>query len=56
MRMGTRGSRLAMAQARWVAARIAAGGRTSEPEPVVIRTRGDADSRPLFAIDQKGIF
>jgi len=56
VRMGTRGSRLAMAQARWVAARIAAGGRTSEPEPVVIRTRGDADSRPLFAIDQKGIF
>lgn len=54
--MGTRGSRLAMAQARWVAARLAAAGACEAPEPVVIRTRGDADARPLFAIDQKGVF
>lgn len=54
--MGTRGSRLAMAQARWVASRLEDAGACEAPEPVVVRTRGDVDARPLFAIDQKGVF
>lgn len=45
-----------MAQARWVAGRLAEAGACAAPEPVVVRTRGDADPRPLFAIDQKGVF
>lgn len=54
--MGTRGSRLALAQARWVAGELCAAGAGGEFSTVVIRTRGDADSRPLFAINQKGVF
>ncbi|MHB8689966.1 MAG: hydroxymethylbilane synthase [Solirubrobacteraceae bacterium] len=40
MRIGTRGSALALAQARWVAARIA-DGPSGEPELIPITTSGD---------------
>jgi hydroxymethylbilane synthase len=54
-RVGTRGSRLAIAQTE-----IALGTlkkRTSlEFEVVTITTRGDIDKRPIFTIDEKGVF
>ncbi len=54
--MGTRGSRLAIEQATWVAASLVTAGAGEAFSLVVVRTRGDADARPLFAIDQKGVF
>jgi hydroxymethylbilane synthase len=54
-RVGTRGSRLAIAQTE-----IALGTlrkRTPlEFEVVTITTRGDVDKRPIFTIDEKGVF
>jgi hydroxymethylbilane synthase len=57
LRIGTRGSRLALAQADWVKKRLVAAGVTGAAELVVIRTSGDrfAD-RPLAAIGGKGLF
>lgn len=55
LRLGTRGSALALAQARWVAARLAE--RAVECELVVIRTAGDRDqSSPFAAVGAPGIF
>lgn len=56
IRVGTRGSRLAVAQTE-----LALGAlRNSHPganfEVVTISTRGDVDKRPLFTMDAKGIF
>ncbi|MBI4230556.1 MAG: hydroxymethylbilane synthase [Planctomycetes bacterium] len=52
LRLGTRGSPLALAQARWVAARL--GGAS---EIVVVRTEGDRDaSRPLAEFPEPGAF
>ena len=55
-RIGTRGSRLALAQAGWVQERFRTAG-VGEPELVVIRTSGDRIvDRPLYAVGGKGLF
>jgi hydroxymethylbilane synthase len=59
LRVGTRGSSLALVQARMVAARLAAalGARQEEIALVVIRTSGDAiRDRPLAEVGGKGLF
>lgn len=59
LRIGTRGSPLALAQARTVAARLAAAMQVEETaiELVVIRTTGDAiQDRPLADVGGKGLF
>lgn len=54
--IGTRGSRLSLAQTRWVIGMLKDANQDCDYEIVTITTRGDTDSRPLFAIDQRGIF
>ena len=55
MKLGTRGSRLALWQAEWVRDRLAATGVAVEL--VVIKTRGDAEvDRPLHQLEGKGFF
>lgn len=54
--IGTRGSRLSLAQTRWVADRLQRACPGLNLEIKTILTSGDRDSRPLFTIDQKGIF
>ncbi|GIW43015.1 MAG: porphobilinogen deaminase [Candidatus Binatia bacterium] len=57
VRIATRGSRLALAQSEWVAARIREARPDWITELVVIRTSGDQfTSRPLKAIGGKGLF
>ena len=56
VRVGTRGSRLAIAQTEIALAalrRVHAGVRF---EVITINTKGDVDKRPLFTMDEKGIF
>jgi hydroxymethylbilane synthase len=54
-RVGTRGSRLAIAQTEMALCTLRK--RTSlDFEVVTIRTRGDLDKRPIFSIDEKGVF
>ena len=56
VRVGTRGSRLAIAQTEIALAAL----RKVHPhvlfEVIAISTRGDVDKRPLFTLDEKGIF
>ncbi len=55
LRLGTRGSALALTQSRWVADRIRARGTPTEM--VVVRTTGDRmQDRPLPEIGGKGLF
>lgn len=54
--MGTRGSRLSVAQTSRVICELEGANPGCRYETVPITTRGDTDPRPLFAIDQKGIF
>lgn len=54
--IGARGSRLSVAQAEQVAGLLRARNPGHDFEICTIRTAGDADARPLFTIDQKGIF
>lgn len=55
-RIGTRGSRLALAQAGWVQERFRAAG-VGDAHLVVIRTSGDRIvDRPLYAVGGKGLF
>lgn len=55
-RIGTRGSRLALAQAGWVQERFRAAG-IGDADLVVIRTSGDRIiDRPLYAVGGKGLF
>ena len=55
MKIGTRGSQLALWQANWVRDRLAARGTHAEIE--VIKTTGDADvDRPLHQLEGKGFF
>ncbi len=55
-KIGTRGSKLSISQTNWVIRQI----KQKNPEHnfmiQTITTKGDTDARPLFAIDQKGIF
>lgn len=55
LRLGTRGSDLALCQARWVATALAQNGITAELE--IIETQGDTDvDRPLHLLEGKGFF
>ena len=54
--IGTRGSQLSLAQTNWVINELKKVNPDSEYEIKTIRTKGDTDTRPLFTINQKGIF
>src|SRR6266571_5149126 len=55
LKIGTRGSRLALWQAEWVRAELARRGVVVEL--VIVKTRGDADvDRPLHELEGKGFF
>lgn len=54
--LGTRGSQLSIAQTNWIVAELKKKNPEHEFEIVTIKTKGDTDARPLFTIDQKGIF
>jgi hydroxymethylbilane synthase len=56
VRLGTRGSKLSLWQARWVAMRLATAlpGRRIEIVPIV--TRGDVDREPFTELTEAGVF
>lgn len=54
--IGTRGSQLSVAQTNWVVSELKKKNPDSEYEIKTITTKGDTDARPLFTINQKGIF
>ncbi|BDQ31408.1 porphobilinogen deaminase [Nitrosopumilus zosterae] len=54
--VGARGSQLSLAQTNWVISELKKVNPGSEYEIKSITTKGDTDSRPLFTINQKGIF
>jgi len=54
--VGARGSQLSVAQTNWVISELKKVNPDSEYEIKTIITKGDTDTRPLFTIDQKGIF
>lgn len=57
LRVGTRGSPLALAQTGWVIARLKAAWRELEFEPVVVKTEGDLDQdTPLSEMGGRGVF
>jgi hydroxymethylbilane synthase len=56
IRVGTRGSRLAVAQTEIALAALRRAHPGVRFEVVTISTKGDVDKRPLFTMDEKGIF
>ena len=54
--VGARGSQLSLAQTTWVIENLKKFDSNYEFEINIIKTKGDTDARPLFTIDQKGIF
>ena len=54
--IGTRGSALSLAQTNWVISELKKNFPATEFEIITIKTKGDTDARPLFTINQKGIF
>ena len=54
--IGARGSQLSLAQTNWVISELKKVNPNSEYEIKTIITKGDTDNRPLFTIDEKGIF
>ncbi len=54
--VGARGSQLSVAQTRWVISELKKANPDCEYEIRPITTKGDIDTRPLFTIEQKGIF
>ena len=54
--VGARGSQLSVAQTNWVISELKKTNLDSAYEIKTITTKGDTDTRPLFTIDQKGIF
>ena len=55
-KIGTRGSPLSLAQTNWVITELKKKSPQTEFEIITIKTKGDTDARPLFTINQKGIF
>src|SRR5256712_9090653 len=55
-KIGTRGSPLSLAQTKWVISELKKKSPETEFEIISIKTKGDTDARPLFNINQKGIF
>jgi hydroxymethylbilane synthase len=56
VRVGTRGSRLALAQTEIALAALRRANASTQFKVVTISTKGDVDKRPLFTMDEKGIF
>jgi hydroxymethylbilane synthase len=56
LRAGTRGSRLAVLQTQIALNALRKANPSIEYEIVTISTTGDTDKRPIFTIDEKGIF
>ena len=56
IRVGTRGSRLAIAQTEIALAALRKAYPRMRFEVITISTKGDIDNRPLFTMDEKGIF
>ena len=56
IRVGTRGSRLAISQTEIALAALRRAHPGMRFEVVTISTKGDVDKRPLFTMDEKGIF
>ena len=54
--IATRGSRLSVSQTEQAVMMLEAKNPGASYEITTITTKGDTDARPLFAIDQKGIF
>lgn len=54
--IGARSSQLSLAQTNWVISELKKTNIDAEFEIKTIKTKGDTDARPLFTIDQKGIF
>ena len=54
--IGTRGSALSLAQTNWVISELKKNFSQTEFDVITITTKGDTDARPLFTINQKGIF
>jgi hydroxymethylbilane synthase len=54
--VGARGSQLSVAQTNWVISELKKVNPNCDYEIKPITTKGDTDMRPLFTIDQKGIF
>ncbi len=54
--IGTRGSQLSLAQTNWIVSQLEKTFPYHEYEIKPIKTKGDTDARPLFFINQKGIF
>ena len=54
--VGARGSQLSVAQTNWVISELKKVNPDCEYKIKPITTKGDIDTRPLFTIDQKGIF
>jgi hydroxymethylbilane synthase len=54
--LGTRGSQLSISQTNWVISELKKNNPDCDYEIKTILTKGDTDARPLFTIDQKGIF
>jgi hydroxymethylbilane synthase len=54
--LGTRGSKLSISQTNWVISELKKNNPNCDYEIKTILTKGDTDARPLFTIDQKGIF
>ena len=54
--VGARGSQLSVAQTNWVISELKKVNLDCDYEIKPITTKGDTDTRPLFTIDQKGIF
>ena len=54
--VGARGSKLSVAQTNWVISELQKQDFDIQYKIKPITTKGDTDSRALFAIDQKGIF
>lgn len=54
--LGTRGSHLSISQTNWVISELKKNNPDCDYEIKTILTKGDTDARPLFTIDQKGIF
>ena len=54
--VGARGSKLSIAQTSWIISELKKVNPDCEYEIKPITTKGDTDTRPLFTIEQKGIF
>ena len=54
--VGARGSKLSIAQTDWIISELKKTDSSLSFDIKPITTKGDTDTRPLFAMEQKGIF